>query len=420
MSTETQTATSATRRFPCPGCGATLVFAAGSGDKMHCEYCDAEVDIPKDTTATAFSGPVEHALSELLSGAANKGWGVQTYSVNCKQCGATTTFPEKTTSGECAFCASRMVAEKPADPNLITPETLIPFKVNKEQAGKKFSEWVGSLWFRPNNLKRMARVHEIHGLYTPFWTFDARAETRWKAESGYYYQETETYTDSEGKRQTRQVTKTRWQPSSGHHWGTYDDILICASKGLPESLVRVLEPFDTKTQLVQYKPEYLSGWAAEEYAVGPRDGWEKGQKEFERLEYNACAREVPGDTHRNLQISMRLDNVTWKHVLLPVYIAAYRYNGKSYRFLVNGETGKVSGEAPYSFWKILFLILAILLAVFVFVSLQKGEGDHGYRPANPAGQYRVSEVHPWRTTTSATWSVNWPKPRPTCTTAASC
>lgn len=386
MSTETQTAASSTRRFPCPGCGATLVFAAGAGDKMLCEYCDTQVDIPKEPPTQAFSGPVEHALSELLSGAANKGWGVQTYSVNCKQCGATTTFPDKVTSGECAFCASRMVAERPADANLITPETLIPFKVNKEQAGQKFSQWVGSLWFRPNNLKRMARVHEIHGLYTPFWTFDARAETRWRAESGYYYQETEHYTDNEGKQQTRQVTKTRWEPSSGHHWGTYDDILICASKGLPETLVRVLEPFDTKSQLVQYKPEYLSGWAAEEYAVGPRDGWEKGQKEFERLEYNACAREVPGDTHRNLQISMRLDNVTWKHVLLPVYIAAYRYGGKSYRFLVNGETGKVSGEAPYSIWKIMLLVLAILLAVFLFVTLTSGGegGDHSrLQPVSP-------------------------------------
>ncbi|MCE7868863.1 hypothetical protein DYH09_00635 [bacterium CPR1] len=391
MSTETQNAVAspATRRFPCPGCGATLVFAAGAGN-LRCEYCDAEVEIPKEApTASTFSGPVEHALSKLLSGEANKGWGVQTYSVACKQCGATTTFPEKTTSGECAFCASRMVAEKPADATLITPETLIPFKVTKEQAAQKFSAWVRSLWLRPNNLKRMARVHDINGLYTPFWTFDANAETRWKAESGYYYQETEHYTDNEGKRQTRTVTKTRWQPSSGHHFGTYDDILICASKGLSESLVKALEPFNTKTQLVGYKPEYLSGWAAEEYGVGPRDGWEKGQKEFERLEYNACAREVPGDTHRNLQISMRLDNVTWKHVLLPVYVAAYRYQGKSYRFLVNGETGKVSGEAPYSFWKVLFLVLAILAIIYMVVVLGGDGKGSGFVPPMQAALAQI-------------------------------
>lgn len=137
----------------------------------------------------------------------------------------------------------------------------------------------------------------------------------------------------------------------GHHHGSYDDLLICASKGLSEGLVRVLEPFHTSQNLVGYQASYLSGWGAEEYAVGPKEAWDKGQQRFEQHEYSACSAQVPGDTHRNLRISMRLSSVTWKHCLLPVYVAAYRYNDKVYRFLVNGETGKVSGEAPYSFWK---------------------------------------------------------------------
>ena len=354
------------RRCDCPGCGATLLFAAEL-QKLKCEYCDAEVDVSQDKAPT---GPVERALEDMLRTDTPHGLGVTTKALQCKQCGAAVNFPGKVTSGACCFCGSAMVEERPTNPQLITPESLIPFKVTREQANHKFRDWVASLWFRPNNLRRMARVKDIDGVYSPFWTFDAQAETRWRAESGYYYYETETYKDSEGKTQQRQVQKTRWEPSSGTHRGAYDDLLICASKGLSESLVRQLEPYHTTKNLVGYQASYLSGWGAEEYAVGPKDAWDKGQKRFEEHEYDACRREVPGDTHRFLKISMRLSQVTWKHCLLPVYVAAYQYQGKTYRFLVNGETGKVSGEAPLSWWKILFAVLCVLLALYLYAKLR--------------------------------------------------
>lgn len=366
-----QTETSNSKRCDCPGCGATLIFAADL-QKLRCEYCDAEIELDKlQKGGEAPPNVVERALTELLNSEAAKGYGLPTQALQCKQCGAAINYPDKVTSGKCCFCGSDTVIERPANTQLIRPESLIPFKVTKEQAGSKFSEWVGSLWFRPNNLKRMARVHEIGGVYAPFWTFDAQADTRWNAESGYHYYVTEEYTNSEGKRETRQVQHTRWEPSSGHHRGSYDDLLICASKGLSEALVRVLEPFHTTQNLVGYQSSYLSGWGAEEYAVGPSEAWEKGQQRFEQHEYSACSSQVPGDTHRNLRISMRLSSVTWKHCLLPVYVAAYRYNDKVYRFLVNGETGKVSGEAPYSFWKIFFAVVAAILVFVLFMQLKK-------------------------------------------------
>jgi hypothetical protein len=354
------------RRCDCPGCGATLLFAADL-QKLKCEYCDAEVDVTKGDPPP---GPVERGLEEMLRAESNHGYGVTTKALQCKQCGAAVNFPDKVTSGACCFCGSAMVEERAANPQLITPESLIPFKVTGEQANEKFRSWVASLWFRPNDLKKMARVKDIDGVYAPFWTFDAQAETRWRAESGYHYYVTETYKDAEGKTQERQVQKTRWEPSYGTHHGTYDDLLVCASKGLSEGLVRQLEPYHTTKNLVGYQASYLSGWGAEEYAVGPKEAWDKGQKRFEGLEYEACRREVPGDTHRNLRTSMKLSQVTWKHCLLPVYVAAYRYHDKTYRFLVNGETGQVSGEAPYSMWKILFAILCVLLVIYLYFRLR--------------------------------------------------
>lgn len=355
------------RRYACPGCGATLVFAAGI-EKLRCEYCDREQEIPHEDGPTA-TGPVEHALQELLSDTANKGWGTETVSFSCKECGANVTLPPGQTTGRCPFCDNNVVVQRPVDPNLIRPETLIPFKIDKKAAAAQFRSWLGALWFRPSNLQRMADLAEIKGLYTPYWTFDAQASSRWSAESGFYYYITETYTDSDGNTQTREVQMTRWEPSWGEHSYNYVDVLVCASS-LSESLVRGIEPFNTQQELVAYQPEYLSGWMAEEYKVGPQEGWQRGQGSMMQYEYQACDGQVPGDVHRNLNVSTRLDNVTWKHVLLPIWIAAYRYNGRVYHFMVNGETGKVSGEAPLSWPKVIAfvaLIIALACAIYYFV-----------------------------------------------------
>lgn len=367
MSAVTPVTKDDSKRADCPGCGATLIFSAKL-QKLTCDYCGAEVDIKQGGELPKI---MEKALETLLAARRSgeeEGLGTSESVIHCQQCGASVNFGDKKLSGECCFCGSNLVVERKRQEGLIRPEGLLPFKVPKDQANESFKKWVASLWFRPNDLKRRAAVEEIDGVYIPFWTFDATADTRWHADSGYYYYESETYTDSEGKRQTRQVQKVRWEPSSGTHLGTYDDLLICASRGLPSELVVALEPFPTVEELVPYQASFLSGWGAEEYGVEPKEAWELGKQRFEREEYSACARLVPGDTHRNLRISMKLSEVTWKHCLLPIYVAAYQYKGKSYRFLINGNTGLVSGDAPYSFWKIFFTVLVVIAIVAFLMS----------------------------------------------------
>jgi hypothetical protein len=120
--------------------------------------------------------------------------------------------------------------------------------------------------------------------------------------------------------------------------------------------------FDTK-QLSPYKPEFLAGWRAEAYAVDLMPAWGTAQDDMCRAQEGRCASDVPGDTHRNLHVQNHFSNVTFKHILLPIWIAAYRYKGKPYQFLVNGQTGEVVGKAPWSFWKIFFFVLAIVAVV---------------------------------------------------------
>lgn len=355
-----------TKNFPCSSCGAALTYCAGL-QKLKCQYCEGEFDID---ASRVHGETLEVSLTELVAMKPRPKESAPRV-LECDQCGASTSVDGLRTTGRCAFCASELVQEKDASPDKIEPVAVLPFKVERETAVKSFRSWVSGLWFRPNDLKTMAKVAAIEGVYTPFWTFDASAHSRWRGEAGHHYYVTEEYRDSEGKTRTRQVQKTRWEWASGEHFGEYDDILVCGSKGLSPDLLRRLEPYDTQTSLVNYDLRFLAGWAAEEYAVAPSQAWTAGKQDILNREYHSCANLVPGDTHRNLQVSTELGAETGKHLLLPVWVAAYRYGDKSYRFLVNGETGKVSGEAPYSWWKIFFAVLAVVIVVFLLMASKR-------------------------------------------------
>jgi DNA-directed RNA polymerase subunit RPC12/RpoP len=320
--------------------------------------------------------PIEQGMA-----LAQKGYGAPVTTIKCSECGATVNVGEGERTAACAFCGSKQVLAEATNQGAIRPESLVPFKVTKEDANGRFGVWIGKLWFRPGDLKKMARVQEIGGVYIPFWTFDAFVSSQWSAERGWYYYETETYTENVDGRletRTRQVQRTRWEGASGYRQDSYDDVLVCASKGLPGHLVDHLSTFDTKG-LTPYQPQFLSGWRAESYAVDLMPGWELGRGKIDSSQVSRCASDVGGDTHRGLDVRNQYSNITFKHVLLPIWIAAYRYNGKVYRFLVNGQTGEVVGVAPWSVWKILGLVLfiaAIVGAILAYKELYLDTGSH--------------------------------------------
>lgn len=354
----------------CPGCGSALTYQAGL-DTMNCNACLKEVPLPSEPV---FGDRLEQPIT-LLPQSTETDTVVDSSVLDehssikvleCQRCGATTSISGQRITGRCAFCASPLVEEKTSEGPRVRPTALIPFKIEREQATTMFREWTASLWFRPNSLKHLAKVAAIEGVYTPFWTFDARAESDWDGQSGKYY-----YVKQGDKR----VRKVEWTPASGVHKTTYDDILICGSQGLSEDLLRRLEPYDTRHGLVRYKPDFISGWAAEQYQTPPRECWQKAKEEVLKQEQIACEKMVPGDIHRGMKVFTQYHDVTWKHVLLPVWIAAYEYQGTSYRFLVNGETGKVSGEAPYSWWKLGALVTVFFLAMLLLQHFTNDKSD---------------------------------------------
>ncbi len=354
--------------FPCQNCGANLRYDA-KVQGMRCPYCGHQQVIQAQAEGP---GPREIPIEQGMAMAA-RGLGTPVKAVACNDCGATVQVAPSEQTAKCPFCGSHQVLAREAAGTQIRPESLVPFKVDKATANTTFETWIGSLWFRPSDLKKMAKVHEMGGVYVPFWTFDAMVHSRWTAEAGYHYQETETYTDSEGNRQTRTVTKTRWEPASGSRTDHFDDTIVCASKGLPGALVDRFKTWTT-AELVPYLPHYLAGWKAEAYAIDLMPAWGMGKEKMAKVQYGRCGDDVPGDTHRGLDVDNAFSRVTFKHVLLPVWIAAYRYRDKPYQFLVNGQTGEVVGKAPWSIWKItlfVLLIVAIIAGIAVLANQRK-------------------------------------------------
>ena len=353
--------------FTCPGCGAPeMAWDAGIA-KLKCPYCAHQMDVPQRADDAAVAAHQERPLAEGLLLAREQrggGLGTEVRTTECRTCGATVNFAGVAIASRCDFCGSDQVVEQASSQRSIRPQSLVPFAIEQSAATDKFRHWLTKLWFRPNDLKRLAQVGEIHGVYVPYWTFDANVSSQWTAQAGYYYYVTETYTTTEnGKpvQRTRQVRHTRWTSASGSRQDRYDDVLVTASRGLPHELADRLTTFDT-SKLVAYDPHYLAGWRAEEYAVELDQAWTLGSDKIANSQRSRCAGDVPGDTHRALDVRNQFFNETFKHVLLPLWIASYRYRDEAYRFLVNGQTGEVTGEAPWSWIKI---TLAVLLALVV-------------------------------------------------------
>jgi hypothetical protein len=344
-----------TSQFECNSCGAHLEFDPKT-QNMKCQFCQSEKVVPVEAQPI-----VEH---DFYSAPKATGWDKPVVSFQCDSCGATITADVKV-AGKCTYCNSPYVKEKPPRADLIRPETLVPFRIDKNNVTKLFTSWLGKGWFTPSNLSKLSRLDLIKGVYTPFWTYDTQAHSTWTAESGYYYYETETYsTVVNGKRvtQTRQVRKVRWVPSHGQRQGFYNDVLVPASKGMNQELIYKIYPFELNA-LVPYKPEFLSGFLAEEYAVDLQQGWGTAQGIVNTSEREKCAKEVPGDTHRFLRVQTNYSGITYKHILLPVWIAAYEYKAKTYHFLVNGQTGEVQGFKPISWAKVAVFVGGVAAAV---------------------------------------------------------
>jgi DNA-directed RNA polymerase subunit RPC12/RpoP len=339
--------------FRCPSCGAATTWDPAS-DALACDHCGERRAVPRVRAEIR-----EHALSE--AGESARGTGLDQRALRCRECGATIALDAAATAADCVFCGSAAVLPQEANRNLLRPESVIPLAVCRDTASRGFRRWLERLWFRPGALKRLERFDAV-GVYVPYWTFDARVHSEWSADAGHYYYVTRVVPVRVGGRtvmRPQQVRQVRWVPAWGRRDDAYDDLLIHASRGLSEPLVKRLGGFDTGA-LVPYRPEYLAGWRAEEYQLDLEDAWKEARRTIEELQRQRCAGDVPGDTQRRLAVHTDIREVRFKHVLLPIWSLRYEFRGRPYAVLIHGQTGRVVGKAPFSFAKIALALVAAL------------------------------------------------------------
>jgi len=340
-----------------------LLFEPGK-DCLVCPYCGTENPIP------ASHGVVREQdfLAQLDSASSGQDL-IDVVTVHCATCGAETTLAPNVTAGRCPFCGSPIVTQG-ASRRLIRPKSLLPFAIAREVAQGLFAQWLASLWFAPSNLtKRAESSGGLTGVYIPAWTYDCHTESEYTGERGDDYWATETYTTVENGKtvtRTRQVLRTSWHGVSGEVADDFDDLLVLASESLPAKQAAALEPWDLN-HLIPYQDEYLSGFVAESYQIDLAGGFERAKQLMQPTIESTIRSDIGGDHQRIGSVHSTYEAITFKHLLLPLWISAYRYQGKTYRFLVNARTGEVQGERPWSAVKITLLVLTILLVLLLLL-----------------------------------------------------
>jgi ribosomal protein S27E len=362
---------SALRKHPCPECGGDAEWNAGK-KALACPYCGTVLPWSdgEDALGAAISEhPLEAALAAVSS--ENRGLKAEKKSVKCESCQAISIFDPDRAAQRCDFCGSPAIVPVDDMKDAITPESLLPAVIAATQVRDQLRTWYGSRWWAPNKLKRAALTDTLHGIYLPYWTFDAHVDAQWTAESGYYYYETETYRDANGRTQSRQVQRTRWEQSAGQLAHFFDDNAVPGTVGVHTALLRKVEPFPTTSDLKPYQPAFVRGWTVERYQVDLRQASEVSKQQMDATMEQLCSRAVPGDTQRNLQFLSDYQGRTFKHILVPVWLANYTYGRKSFQVVVNGYTGQMAGEHPLSWVKITFAILGVLVMILVITMLNQ-------------------------------------------------
>jgi DNA-directed RNA polymerase subunit RPC12/RpoP len=345
-------------RFPCETCGSDMRFDPGD-ERLICDHC-GNID-PID------HGPWDRseAIRELDFNAALRS-GLEATEIeetrvsSCPNCGALVEFDADVHATECPYCATPVVTGTGAS-RQIKPRAVLPFTLDESAARAAMIGWLGSLWFAPNGLTEYARKgRRMSGVYTPCWTFDADTKSRYRGQHGTVYETTRTVTRN-GKRETIRVQKVRWRPVSGQVARFFDDVLVIASNALPAAFTRAIGHWDL-TRLEPFQPEYLAGFRSEAYTVELEPAFLEARQIMDRQIVRDVKFDIGGDRQKVDHVDTTISDVTFKHILVPLWIAAYRFRGKSYRFVVNGQTGQVAGERPWSSWKIAF---AVMLAAVI-------------------------------------------------------
>jgi DNA-directed RNA polymerase subunit RPC12/RpoP len=316
---------------------------------LTCTVCHSFLDEEDLFCANCGSEAPRHSAGSATAGDTSR---LATCNFQCSGCGASMSYDASAGTLRCPFCASQKLVPQP-DAKILAPKQVVPFRLRREDAMSAMQAWLKRGFFRPGDLAQRAAVVRMQPVYVPYWVFQAQTFTCWTADSS----------------QTPPGARSDWYPLSGEHQGQYQNLLLGASGALTPHETAAISPFDLTAGVPPGQVD-LDNITVEQFTVPRKYARPLATSSLEALEADACVRAyVPGSA-RNVHVNVRIESMASDPVLLPVWIMSYRYADRVFRFLVNGQNGRCSGDAPFSWWKLLWIggvvlfvaLLALLLS----------------------------------------------------------
>jgi ribosomal protein S27E len=338
----------------CDACGAYTQYSPAE-ENLKCAYCGhvtvldkSAVEI-KENDFAYWKDRADTSAEEMI----------EATEIKCRQCGANTTLPPNVSAAKCAFCGTPLIMNEASVKRFWQPEYMLPFKVTDKTCAASFKNWLAGKWLAPSKLKKSAvQTDSFKGVYMPFWTYDAATSTDYRGERGVGRRE--RFRNRSGAIEERTVMD--WFAKNGTVNLNFDDVLVPASKTLPAAISNALTNWDLMN-CVAYRKEFLAGFITEIYQLDFRAAIDDAKRQMDNYIVNEIYSDIGGDQQRIHSKTTQYNDLKFKLLLLPVWISAFRFKDKVYRFVVNGRTGQVTGSYPISAAKVTLIVLAIIVLI---------------------------------------------------------
>jgi len=353
--------------YSCSSCGAAAKYDPDSIN-LKCDFCGSSTEIEVED-ATICEYKLEDDLNNPDAIVPNS----EVKETNCKNCGSNFSMEQYESSTLCPHCATPIIVDFV---NKIKPEAILPFTVSHKKAKSIFADWIGSLWLAPNELKHLVDTDKkMSGYYLPFWAFDTDTTTDYQGQRGdIYYVTVEKRVVEDGKEKIIQEQEERidWNYASGRVSRRFDDLTVEANKKLPQNILSSLAPWNTKSTIA-FDNRFLSGFISQEYSIPLKDGFDRAVGIMKREIEDDIETDIGGDRQQIDSMNTNYYDPKYKNLLLPIWTTHFKYKGKEYHYAINGDSGKITGDRPYSYTKVAILVGTIALVVAAGVYLWQSQ-----------------------------------------------
>jgi len=379
------------RIFPCESCGSDLEFNIGQ-QALKCPHCGHVKTIARRLKVELYEQDFhamlerirqwrEEAQQKKVSADPDAAEAESTHrELRCDSCGGNVEFYGTLTSAFCPYCGSPVQLEKAhqSEEDRIPVDGVLPFQIDHAHAKENLNHWISSRWFAPNSFRANGAGGKFNGVYLSYFTFDSMTLTAYSGQRGEYY-----YVTVGNEKNRRTERRTRWYPASGNFQRFFDDVLVLANTGLRRDFMLELEPWPL-LKVVPFDQQMLAGLMARTYDIELDECFTDGKSRIDASIQAEVRQRIGGDTQVVNSVNSRFDAITYKHLLLPVWLLAYKFNNKTYQVFINAATGEVQGERPYSVWKILLtILLAIAVTGGIYAATQNNQQSNSQQFPSP-------------------------------------